>query len=622
MCGIAGRVTASDLVVSENSSRRMCDLMVYRGPDAAGYHTAPHVGLGERRLAIIDLHEQANPPLSNEDNSKWIVFNGEIYNFRPLRQGLLDHGHIFRTQGDTEVVLHLFEQYGIECLKYLHGMFAFAIWDSRTRTLFAARDRFGEKPFFYSKDGNSLIFASSIRCIVRDADFGTSPNFGAIDSYLSHQYVPSPQTAFCNIWKLPAAHFLQHTAGGEVKVARYWEPPSERTDCVSEKYGDVEAELLLRLRDSVRSRLISDVPIGMFLSGGLDSGTVTALMAQEISEPIKTFSIGFDEQKFDELPYARSVATLYGTDHHELVVRPAVAQIVPLLVEQYGEPFADSSAIPTYCVSQFARKGVKVVLSGDGGDETFLGYHHYYDTARWARFDSVPAFLRQGFGSLGKSVMGTLPYGNVSARIARACQMFGSSLPERYRTQLAVLKDEEKKACYTPRFQSLLNGHRHDSSLDLPWNKSMDDWAWMSRHDQHYYLPDCLMVKTDVASMANSLEVRSPLLDHQLVEFASGLPTSLKRRGKNNKVILRQAMRKLLPAQVLNKPKTGFGIPLAKWLRTDLAESLRAALLDERAEKRGLFHKSFLKRMIAEHAAGIRDWSNRLWALLVLELWF
>jgi len=621
MCGIAGKIDFTGAIVPESAIRRMCAPILHRGPDAAGVHAEPYVGLGERRLAIVDLSEQANPPLANEDASAWIVFNGEVYNFRELRPGLLEKGHAFRTNGDTEVLLHLYEEHGIECLKHLRGMFSFAIWDSRKQVLFAARDRLGKKPFFYIKTPTSFLFGSSISAITADPGVGASPNFEAIDSYLTHQYVPSPLTAFSGILKLPPAHYLLCDTKGNLRVERYWSPPAGEKTAASEE--EIVAELMRLLRESVRIRLISDVPLGVFLSGGIDSGTVAALMATESSRPVKTFSIGFEDEGSSELPYARQVAERYGTDHHEFVVRPSAANILPLLVKHYNEPFADSSAVPTYYVSQIAREQITVALSGDGGDENFSGYEHYRCTERWRKVDFIPSPVRRRIADVMQAGLEMLPYGNLTSRMIRGWQMVGSSLPERYRTQLSTVKEQEKRACYTPYFQSLVNRNNGKSHLlELPWDRSMDSLDWMARHDQHYYLPDCLMVKTDVAAMANSLEVRCPFLDHRFVEFAATIPSSLKRTGKGGKTILKRAVRNLLPAEVLEKPKTGFGVPLAKWFSTDLAGLLRATLLDERSAKRGLFQQGFLKRMIEEQIARKRDWSNRLWAFLFLELWF
>lgn len=619
MCGIAGKFDFRGRVPSEALIRKMCGTLAHRGPNAEGVHTEPYLGFGERRLSIIDLSEQANPPLVNEDNSVWIVFNGEIYNFRELRRELVEEGHVFRTNCDTEVVLHLYERYGPGCLEHLRGMFALAIWDSRKQILFAARDRFGKKPFFYSRTATSLVFGSSIEAITSDPDVSQVPNFEAIDSYLTYQYVRSPLTAFSGISKLPPAHYLLCDVKGNLTVSKYWSLSFEAKTNASE--DEIANELLRLLQESVRMRLISDVPLGLFLSGGIDSGTVAALMASESAVPVKTFSIGFEEQDFSELAYARQVAEMYGTDHHELVVRPSATEVLPLLVKHYGEPFADSSAIPTYYVSRLARQKITVALSGDGGDESFSGYEHYRSTQRWSTADVLPFAVRKHVAEAMEAGLEILPYHNLTAKLIRGWHMVGSTLPERYRTQLSIVKEQEKDACYTPYFRSLLNGN-NGAPQDLSWDASMDGLDWMARHDLNFYLPDCLMVKTDVASMANSLEVRCPFLDHKFVEFAATIPTSFKRNGNGGKAILRRAVQKLLPAEVLQKRKTGFCVPLAKWFRTDLTDLLRESLLDDRSAKRGLFEQSFLKRMVEEHIERKRDWSNRLWAFLFLELWF
>jgi asparagine synthase (glutamine-hydrolysing) len=459
------------------------------------------------------------------------------------------------------------------------------------------------------------------RLKVAQTDVSSDPSFTAIDSYLSHQYVPSPLTAFAGIFKLPPAHYLLCDSQGDLKIARYWSPPVGEKTRAGE--AEISTELVRLLRDSVRGRMISDVPLGVFLSGGIDSGTVAALMAMESSRPVQTFSIGFEDESIDELSYARKMAERYGTDHHEFVVKPSTAEVLPLLVRHYGEPFADSSAIPTYYVSKLAREQITVALSGDGGDESFSGYEHYPDTDRWSPADFVPLPVRRQVSGAMQSLLESLPYGNLTSRMNRAWQMVGATLPDRYRTHLSIVKEDEKRACYTPYFRSLLEGSNGTSHLqDLPWDKSMDRFDWMARHDQNFYLPDCLMVKTDVASMANSLEVRCPFLDHKLVEFAATIPSSLKRKGRSGKAILKRAVRNLFPADVLQKPKTGFSVPLSRWLRTDLAGLLQATLLDERCARRGLFRPSFLKMMIDEQIDRKRDWSNRLWAFLFLELWF
>lgn len=621
LCGIAGKFDFNGEVVDRTLIHNMCNTIVYRGPDAEGIHTAPYIGLGQRRLSIIDLRDDANPPLANEDQSIWVVFNGEIYNFKELRSELLEKGHIFRTATDTEVIVHLYEEYGADCLSRMRGMFAFAIWDSNKKVLFAARDRLGKKPFFYTQTNSSFVFGSEIKVITADPEISSSPNFAAIDSYLSRQYVPSPLTAFSNIFKLPPGHSLLCDCHGRVEVKRYWAPPIVKKSTDPKEV--IVEELLRRLKESIRLRLISDVPLGAFLSGGIDSGVIVALMAMESSRPVKTFSIGFEDEDFNELPYARQVAERYETEHHEFIVKPSVIDILPTLVRHYNEPFADSSAIPTYYVSQMARTHVTVALSGDGGDENFGGYNHYAQTLRWERANAVPLPIRKLlFGMMG-SAIDSFPYTNGAAKVSRALHMIASQLPERYLLQTSIMKDQEKQACYSPYFNSLINEADHRQlTTSLPWEKTMDSLDWMMRHDQSFYLPDCLMVKADIASMANSLELRAPFLDHEVVEFAASIPSFMKRNASGGKLILKEIAKKLLPEDVLNKRKTGFVAPLSKWLKNDLSDILKATLLDEIASRRGLFDQKFIKRMINEQISGTRDWSNRLWALMFLELWF
>ena len=622
MCGICGKVNFTGAMVERALVARMCETLIHRGPDDEGIYTAAHVGLGQRRLSIIDLSSRAVSPLPNEDGTVWVTFNGEIYNFQQLRAELLEQGHVFRTATDTEVVVHLYEVYGIECLAHMRGMFAFALWDARLKRLFAARDRLGKKPFFYTRTDSAFVFGSEIKAITADPDVRVAPNYQAIDEYLTYQYVPSPLTAFDGISKLPPAHFLICETDGALKVERYWHPPlAEKTKAST---SDIETELLDHLRDAVRIRLVADVPLGAFLSGGVDSATVVALMAQASGRPVKTFSIGFEEDSYDELPYARQVAERYGTQHHEFIVRPDAAEVLPRLVWHYNEPFADSSALPTYYLSKLTRQHVTVALSGDGGDENFAGYENYGQVLAWAKADAIPAPVRRALARGFTAGLDRLPYNNATARTSRALYMLGANLPGRYRLHSSILKPEEKRASYTPHFLALINDRpaAGNGPANLPWDEDMDPLDWMMRHDQHFYLPDCLMVKVDVASMANSLEVRCPFLDHRLIEFMATIPSALKRDASGGKLIFKRAARDLLPPAILARRKTGFGLPIARWFRGGLADLLRGALLDDRARRRNLFHPNFLHRMMEDHVAGRRNWSNRLWALLLLELWF
>ena len=623
MCGICGKVSFDGEAPAPDLIRTMCKTLAHRGPDDVGVYTAPHIGLGQRRLTVIDLDPSACPPLSNEDGTVWLAFNGEIYNFRELRKSLQEMGHKFKTNSDTESIVHLYEEEGVECLKKLRGMFAFALWDENRKTLFCARDRLGQKPFCYTVTGDSFVFGSEIKAITADPNVSVAPNYHAIDQYLTYQYVPSPLTAFDGIRRLGPGEYLTCDLQGNVKTQTYWEPRvAEQTNASRE---EIESELVRRLRESVAMRMVSDVPLGAFLSGGIDSATIVALMAQESSRPVKTFSIGFEDEAFNELPYARLQAQRYGTDHHELIVKPDAAELLPLLVRHYNEPFADSSALPTYYVSQMTRQHVTVALSGDGGDESFAGYRIYGQMLNWKRCDALPLSLRKPIAEGGRGLLSAFPHSNTAARLRRGLGMLGAdSVKARFLQHRAILKPEEKRLAYTPRFRSLLAEPPvpQDAQSLFPWEANCDDLGWMMRHDQNFYLPDCLMVKSDIASMANSLEVRCPFLDHELVEFAATIPSHFKHDGTGGKKILKSAIKHLLQPEIMNKPKTGFAIPVDRWFRTDLAPMLKETLLDDKSAHRGLIEQGLLKKMVTEHIDGRRSWSNRLWAFLFLELWF
>ncbi|HEX9983051.1 MAG TPA: asparagine synthase (glutamine-hydrolyzing) [Thermoanaerobaculia bacterium] len=619
MCGIAGKYDFSGRPVPASLIEAMCGRLAHRGPDAQHVHAAEGIGLGQRRLAIIDLDPRAAAPMPNEDGSVWITFNGEIYNFQELRSELVTQGHTFRTHGDTEVLVHLYEEHGTAMVRKLRGMFAFAIWDGPRRRLFAARDRVGKKPFFYTRQGRTFVFASEIKALFADPDVPRAPNYQAIDEYLTYQYVPSPLTAFEGISKLPAGHTLVCDPDGNLTIERYWAPPLAVNTTASEE--EIVDELRVRLRESVRLRLISDVPVGAFLSGGVDSGAIVAMMAEASATPVKTFTIGFDELPGDELPYARLVAERYGTDHHEIVIHPSAADVLPLLVRHYDEPFADSSALPTYYVAKATHEHVTVALSGDGGDENFAGYQNYGVVSSWGRLDAIPGPLRRLTSSSINAVIDRLPYGNTSARVSRALAMMAGDVPSRFHLQHSIVKPEEKRAGYTAEMRQRIAGGT-PVPVELPWSEGMDPLDWMMRHDFSFYVADCLMTKTDIASMANSLEVRCPLLDHELIEFAATIPSAMKRNGQGGKTIFKKAVRDLLPAELLTKPKTGFRLPVEQWFRGELAPMVREMLLGDTARTRTLFEPAFVRRMFDEHVSGRRDWSSRLWALLFLELWF
>jgi asparagine synthase (glutamine-hydrolysing) len=598
----------------------MAKALAHRGPDSEGFFVNDHVGLAHRRLAIIDLSPDATQPMSNEDGSIWIVFNGEIYNFHELRDALIRKGHIFHSRSDTEVIVHLYEDLGPEALRALRGMFALAIWDANHRQLLLARDRLGKKPLFYFAGPSSFAFASELQSLLEDPSVPRVPDLEAIRYYLTYRYVPSPYSAFQGIRKLPPAHYLL-LKDGQLRLNRYW------TLHYAEKSHEPEEVLSERLRGSleeaVRLRMISDVPIGAFLSGGLDSSAVVALMSRLSGAPVKTFSIGFEEDAFSELPYARSIARRFGTDHHEFVVKPDAVSILPLLVRHFGEPFADSTAVPQYYLSKLAREHVTVVLAGDGGDEAFGGYDRYVATLATRPTDRIPSPLRNGLAGvirrLSKFPLST-PFLLRTSRFLRA---LSDDPQRRYARWVSHFDLQQQAALFSSAFLKQVRGidperlvldvyqqtdatHILDATLDV---------------DVRTYLPDDLLVKVDITSMANSLEVRAPFLDHPLMEMAASLPPSLKIQGLEKKYLLKRAMADLLPVEILNRPKQGFIVPIDHWFRHDLQEMAYDTLLDPRSLGRGYFRPEVVRRLLDEHVRGVQNFHRQLWNLLMLELW-
>lgn len=619
MCGIAGLISFEEKIPDRALLHRMANTIAQRGPDAEGIHVGPHVGLAQRRLSIVDLSDSANPPLCNEDGSIWIAFNGEIYNYQAIRKELVRKGHVFTTHSDTEVLIHLYEEAGTDMLERLEGMFAFAIWDGRRKRLFAARDRLGKKPFIYTKTDSFFAFGSAIRAVTAIPGVPKEPDYAAIDSYLTNRCVPSPATAFKNISKLRAGHALVCDVNGSLRVYRYWAPPLGGENVTAEP-EELRANLMRLLEDSVKKRMVADVPIGALLSGGIDSGLVVALMARFSVKPVKTFTVGFGDPERDELNAARLVAKRYDTQHTEITVKPNVRDLLTDLVRHYNEPFADSSAVPSYYVCKAARSEVKVALCGDGGDESFSGYSRYGEVQSWGMVDLMPSFVKKSVASFGRAILEVAPRNNATAKVDRGLAMMEGDLPERYALTMALVKPQEKRDWYSHAFAAEIAGASLEAESD--WTSGMDSLNWMSYQDQRNYLPDCLMVKMDVASMANGLEVRAPLLDHALIDFAASVPGYLKRQGALGKILLRDVAEDLLPPEIRNRPKTGFDMPVAAWLRSDLRGVLDEYLLDETSKRRGLFNQAAIAHIVAQHSEGKRDWSNRLWALLMLEIWF
>jgi asparagine synthase (glutamine-hydrolysing) len=621
VCGIAGIVRSDGAPVDRELVARMNEAIRHRGPDEDGFYFSDGVGLAMRRLAIIDL-KSGQQPIHNQDRKAWIVFNGEIYNYRELRQQLEQLGHVFYTDSDTEAIVHAWDQYGTDCPKYLRGMFALAIWDERTKSLFLARDRVGKKPLLYAELDGELVFGSEFTALLEHPRISRDVDFEALHYYLTFICVPAPLTAYRAIRKLEPGHWLLWRKG-EITIERYWHLDfSKKLDISEEEAGERTIDLL---REAVRIRLMSEVPLGAFLSGGIDSSAVVALMAQESSEKIKTFSIGFDEQDFSELHHARRVAEYVGADHHEFIVRPDAMAILPTLVEHYGEPFADSSAIPSYYVSKETRGYVTVALNGDGGDECFAGYQRYAAMRLAQKYASLPGALREGVIS---NVVRTLPGFDARQNVLRKAKRFiaAASLPpvERYLRWVSSFDEEAKQNLYSESFRHETAKFRSASILE-PWFAKANGAGIVDASlltDTMTYLPNDLLVKMDIASMTVSLEARSPFLDHHLMEFAASLPERLKLRRLTTKYLLKRVLKQLVPAENLNRSKMGFGVPIGHWFRGAMQPFLRQTLLSEKALSRGLFRPEIVRQLIDSHVAAKADHSHRLWSLLMLELWF
>ena len=619
MCGIAGFVEARDLGTPYHPEdarlllHRMCDAIRHRGPDDEGVWIEPGVALGMRRLSIIDL-STGRQPMTNEDESVWVVFNGEIYNFRELRAELESAGHRFSTSSDTETIVHAYEQWGRAAISRLRGMFSLALWDRRSRTLLGARDRIGIKPFHYAQVGTRLYFGSEIKSLLCAPDLPRSIDVDALDHYLSFLYTPRDGSIFEHVKKLPPGHQLVWQ-DGSVAIEQYWRLPASEPFKGSE--ADAVAQLRAVLADAVRSHLVSDVPLGAFLSGGVDSSLVVGLMSEVSGTRVKTFSIGFNEPSFDELEHARRVARHFGTDHHEFVVEPDAVSILDRLVWHFDEPFADSSAIPTWYVSEIARRHVTVVLSGDGGDELFGGYDRYVPHPRVVAFDRYsPAALRRVAAIAARQ----LPHG---ARGRTFLRHVGRDERGRYLDAIRFFGADEKPALLSPDVWIRMSAPDPETRLaahfaryrNLPWPSQM------MRFDAETYLPEDVLTKVDRMSMAHSIEVRVPLLDNEVVRLASSLPADLKIRGGRRKHVLKEVAATLVPRDTIDRRKQGFGVPLGVWFRGGLRELFADTLLSRASLERGYFQAAFVRRLIDEHVNGRRDHALRLWQLVVFERW-
>jgi asparagine synthase (glutamine-hydrolysing) len=624
MCGICGKYNyATHEPVTNEELKKMNDLLVHRGPDDEGFHSEGNIGLAMRRLSIIDL-STGRQPISNEDGSVRIVFNGEIYNFQALHEKLVGKGHIFKTKSDTETIVHLYEEMGTDFVKELRGMFAIAVWDSRRKRLVLTRDRVGKKPLFYSLNGTFIAFASELNALLSVNGISRDIDLRAVDAYLTLQYIPSPLSIFKSVKKLEPASILT-LENGKVTIEKYWDLPlgAEKTDL---SLDDIKERLYNELLEATKIRLMSEVPLGAFLSGGIDSSIVVALMARSAPQPVKTFSIGFKEAEFSELGYARQVAEMYGTKHTEFIVEANMAEVLEKLVRHYGEPYADASALPSYFVSRETRKAVTVALNGDGGDENFGGYLRYVAMKLDSNLGVIPAGLKKALLEFTGLFPKKAPYGVFwrAGKFLRASLQ--ESLPLRYLSTISFFGPDEKDGLFSPAFENALGkdlryGERYITDLfRIPAGEDlMNKLAYV---DLRSYLPECLMTKMDIASMANSLETRSPFLDQKVIEFAYRLPGDFKLKGLNGtKWILKETFKDMLPAQIYRRGKMGFGIPLGPWFKGELKDYWAGTCLSARALGRGYFNKEHLFRLWDEHQSGARDHGYKLWALLMLELW-
>lgn len=625
MCGICGIFSPQGIAKSECALlNRMCDSLMHRGPDDSGTYTDNNIAMGMRRLSIIDL-SGGHQPIANEDEKIWIVFNGEIYNYQEVRTELERHGHHFRTHSDTEVIIHSYEEYGDDCLHHFTGMFAFAIWDKRYQRLFAARDRLGKKPFYYTQLGDRLIFASELKAILRDHSVPGQVDMTALHHYLTLQYVPDPLSIYRGIFKLPPAHSLVYDADG-LRIQRYWDISYVPKLKISER--EASEELRRLLTRAVKRRLMSDVPLGAFLSGGIDSSIVVGLMAQNSTQPVKTFSIGFTHESFNELPYAKAVSKRWKTDHHEFIVTSErVADVLPKLIESFDEPFADSCALQTYYLSQLTRQHVSVVLNGDGGDETFAGYIRYW-LDRYARlYAALPEFITQSLVpmSLGwlREPTDVVIEANWITGLKRLAQV-ARITPKASIIRWGSFFDEEMKSkLYTKWLRDQLNGQCTVDLLAEDFERA-EAHSFLDRTlyvDTVNYLPGNNLVKMDRMTMAHSLEARSPFLDHQYVEFVARLPARLKLRGRRTKYLLCKTFSNLMPAEIQNRPKRGFAAPIETWLRKELRPLVNDTLLSSSAEVRRYFDVRNVTKLIDEHERGLANHGRRIWALLVFEMW-
>lgn len=624
MCGICGYIHLDKAKrASGDILKGMMDTLANRGPDDAGFFLKGRVALGHRRLSIIDL-STGHQPIFNEDGSLVIVYNGEIYNFPELKLLLESRGHIFKTHSDTEVIVHAYEEFGEECLKFFNGMFSFALWDDRRETLFLARDRFGKKPLYYASFDNQFIFGSELKSLLKHPSIRREIDPVAVSKYLAYEYIPSPHSIFKNIYKLEAGTKIVLKNSGQ-KINRFWDISFDKPAVFN--LEDTKARITDLLKRSVRKRLISDVPLGVFLSGGIDSSCVVAMMADLMSpKDIKTFSVGFKERSFDESDDARRVAKYFGTDHHEEILDPqTMLDVFPNILELLDEPFADSSIIPTYLVSRFTRKSVKVALGGDGGDELFLGYPSFLAHGLNNRFSFIPDFFKRLPLEFITSILPPshkyMSFHFKAKRFAR-----GLAYPEEIRHQVWIgsFTPAEQHRLFLPSIELNFNPFSVYRETDNLYNavRSLDV---LDRAIYIYiktYMTDDILTKVDRASMANSLEVRAPFLDTDFATFAAGIPPEFKLRNFTTKWILKEVLKERLPRETIGKPKQGFAVPVAKWLREDLKDLLMMAFDKKKIDREGIFRYDYIKALLNSYLSGRKDLRKEIWALFMFEMWY
>jgi len=633
MSGICGVIDAEGKRIYRELLEKMIASLKHRGPDDEGIYikNSPDVSIGlvHTRLKVIDLSSAGHQPMFNEDRTVCIVCNGEIYNFKELRGILESKGHRFRSNTDTEVILHLYEEYNEDCLEYLRGMFAFAIWDSRRERLFIARDRMGVKPLYYAPHGSKFLFASEIRGILQDREMPREIDFQSLNDFFTYLYIPPPKTIFKGIYKLPAASYILWE-NGKIKVNRYWaihtsiksniEPDSQRTE---EYYKE---ELLDLLQETIRLHLIGDVPLGVFLSGGMDSSAILALMAQATNEPIKTFSIGFGkkERLFNEIPYAREVANHFGTEHHEFIVTPDLVKLLPEIIKHFDEPFGNPSSLLIYILSEASKNYITVALSGEGGDEIFIGYPRYQGLYLSEFYKKIPTSIRN---YIEKLVL-LLPESTKGREYLRRIREFvvGGNLEpiDMYFMWVAYYNQEMIWALFSDDLKVRIGNY--DSSnfqRELFFTNKIPNWIEKASYvDLNSFLPYNNLEQSDKMSMANSLEIRVPFCDHKLVEFVAKIPISLRMRGLTTKYIFKKAMSNLLPDSILTRKKMGFSIPIGLWLQNNLKELTSKVLAKEKIKKQGFFNIDYINKLLSFHYSGKRDYSLHIWALLFFELWY